>query len=614
MSRNMVEHSDRSAPDIKGDSLNHLTFFHPWVSWAFAFSLPHHPAVISMAKTIPITNGAMIEKNLFRPWGKILGGLFLVGYFFGALGLSPAPRISTSACAEEPSESCVAALSDPLTVDTKNVLSVSGRVLDGRTRLPVEGVEVRLSGLKVYSTEAGLFQFTGGLFRTGSTVLTSRTGYLQGEMLLEAPAGTRHLSLPDLLIFPAGTGEGPHVTGLEARPDGLFLWGMGLQVEWKIKVDWRGNPPGVIAIYGNNELIQEVPAGTETTFWTLDLDRYFSPTSLLHSNLFSVVARTSNGFSSEALRRELVVIPAPGWLRNLASVWPWKISAEQKIGLDFSFPNPEIEGSISIPFLKTFGTKFKNSAGFEYTLGTGQWELFIGAGREAERNTNENVASGVTVSIGKKQISTAVKAGAQGTADAANGITLDRLFAQAQVSGKIPLAKVGLPDLFGPGLSTLLRPIPGLNKLIDAVSIGITGTPSLQTQAVVGIEPEFTFQSLGAIGTLGLEAAYEPELSDLVRARIYLAGKPSFSLQMPGDPFKELRFQVLAGLEVKVWFWVVGPYEVVFIDLVYPDFAVQAKPSIPSRIIQKLEPRPKKSVFSGQILMERAGKARHCWL
>jgi hypothetical protein len=24
--------------------------------------------------------------------------------------------------------------------------------------------------------------------------------------------------------------------------------------------------------------------------------------------------------------------------------------------------------------------------------------------------------------------------------------------------------------------------------------------------------------------------------------------------------------------------------------------------------------RPKKSVFSGQILMERAGKARHCWL
>ena len=70
---------------------------------------------------------------------------------------------------------------------------------------------------------------------------------------------------------------------------------------------------------------------------------------------------------------------------------------------------------------------------------------------------------------------------------------------------------------------------------------------------------------------MGLEAAYEPKMSENLDLRVYVGGEPSVTFGIPGDLLKKIRFKAYAGARIPgVVFQPLDPVEYVFVDVSYP--------------------------------------------
>lgn len=468
--------------------------------------------------------------------------------------------------------------SNIITVDTRGTgtLTVTGRVLNRVTGLGLSGVTVTLAGRSTTTSSSGSFSLANVDLAGGSTFQASASGFLSQTRTVSAPAGVLSVGVGDLSLEPSSTTV-PVVESVTANPEGTYLGSVGANIGFSARVNWNGHAPGSVEWRANGGLmatsvgagpVYEVPA---------DIDNWFTPALRAEANTLSVVAKSSIGVASAPRSHNIAVVPLPPSLERVSGiVLPFTQFSNWQIGLDFSVPEPGFKKTVSLPILGTFGAEVSANGSFDYQLGSGDWEFSLGVGAETEvgkRGRRPNFP-GLTrhprlkLYLGNKEYSGLIAGMAEGVANASQGIVFQSFGGTAEFEGKFELGRFGPLDLFGPGSSTTLGKIPGLEAALRPISILIWLKLGLAGQAEWVLVPDVAFDSFEITGKLGLEASYEPDLK-LAKLKLYAGGEPSATFGGPGDLFRQIGFKAYAGFEASTWvFEFSGKY--VFVDYTYP--------------------------------------------
>ncbi len=451
-----------------------------------------------------------------------------------------------------------------------------GKVRDGLTLEPLEDVQVAVAGLTTQTTAQGEYSFTGVDAESASDITGTKTGYATYLAPLNPPSQNKQI-VRDFEMYPSD-GTKPVITGLRGKYEGISLEGLTVHNEYMATVDWNGTP-GVVEFYANDTLKAVVPGTTHGATAQFNMGTDFPGALSPSANKVRVIAKNNEGVSTDPFEKPVVVIPLPPAIIKFT---PWfsiqkTDNDDIHIALDFSFPKSAIKHVFDLPVIGKFGAEFAANASFDYTISDGDWEAAFGIGAAGGRvkRLQRPTKPGVTRSpkmklyIGKKEITGKIKGGASGTAKVISGITFNEVFVEGSLVLKLELARVGLLDLLGPGLSSVVGRIPGLGNLVKAISIIIYVEPELGGQIVFALEPEFEFDRMEIKGDVGVEAAYEPSLGK-IKMRLYIGGRPGVTFQVPGDLIKELRFRAYAGAEFRWWIITLGPYEYVFVSVTIP--------------------------------------------
>jgi hypothetical protein len=459
-------------------------------------------------------------------------------------------------------------------------LTVSGRVLAAATRQPLSGASVSLAGQNTSTAGDGKFSLANISLASGNTLTASESGFVTHTGTLSVPAGSKTVTSADILLQAAVTGK-PVVTKVEPGLQGLFLSGASLSNDFTASVNWNGLSPGYVRFFANDAQVGGDQTGSGPDYvCTIDMaGASFRPAFDPFANKVKVIAVSSGGQASDSFLAYLRILPVPDPLKLLTGQgWPFTTYLDGHVALDFDFPDPPIKAVLNLPVIGRYGFEFAANASFDYTVTDGDWEAAFGVGAEGKQGKRGRRPSipGLTrypkmkMYIGNKEISGKLEAGERGTATIQKGITFDEVFGHGELEAKLELGRVGLLDLLGPGLSSAVGGIPGLGDLTKTVSVIIYVIPGIDGELTFALQPLFAFDRLEMTGKVGLEAAYEPKLSDDLKLRVYVGGEPSVTLQVPGDLLKDVRFKAYAGAEFDAWFFKIGPIECVFADVTYP--------------------------------------------
>ena len=461
-------------------------------------------------------------------------------------------------------------------------LDLSGRVLDRQTQTGVVDALVSLGSNSCTTGADGRFEFIDISPTDGTALTVSKSGYIAYADVVEVQAGTRQAALEDILLVREEVGK-PVVTRVKAKYNGLFLSSLEIYNEITANVDWNGTAAGKVRFLANGVLVEELEGSTSPFSCRFNMAEYFTPAFKKNANYATVIAVNDSGVESDPVTEYFTIIPIPDPVKLVIPDADTVYFDTKFVGIDFEFPPKPVKHVIDLPVLGKFGAEFAANASFDYTFGDGDWEVAIGAGATAKQGKRGRRpvipmltrTPKVKLYIGNKEISGKLEAGARGTATISRGIIFDEVFGHGEIEAKLELTRYGILDLCGPGLSDMASRIPGLNKLLKNVSIIIYAIPGVEGDLVYVLQPEFDFKSLEFTGKIGIEAAYEPDWK-ICKARIYVGGEPSLTAGFPGDFFKYLRFRAYAGAKLETWIIVVGPYEVVFVDVRIPSDARSA--------------------------------------
>jgi hypothetical protein len=465
-------------------------------------------------------------------------------------------------------------------VDTRdNALTVSGRVRAATGGAAISGAAVSLGGQSATTAAGGTFTLSGVVLANGSTLTVSKSGFVTDNETPNIPAGSQSVTLPDILLQVSVTNR-PAVTKVEPGLKGLFLSGASLNNDFTASVNWNGLSPGYVRFYANDTQVADKTGSGPDYVCTIDMaGASFRPAFDPYANKVKVVAVSSGGQASDPFTAYLGILPVPDPLKFLTGQgWPFTTYLSGQIGLDFDFPNPPLKAVLNLPVIGRYGFEFAANGSFDYTVTDGDWEAAIGVGAEGKQGKRGRRPGipGLTrypkmkLYIGNKEISGKLEAGIRGTATIQKGITFDTVFGHGELEAKLELGRVGLLDLLGPGLSSAVGGIPGLGDWTKTVSVMIYVIPGIDGEITFALQPVFAFETLEMTGKVGLQAAYEPKLSEDLKLRVYIGGEPSVTLQVPGDLLKSVRFKAYAGAEFEAWFFKIGPFEYVFVDVSYP--------------------------------------------
>ncbi len=513
-------------------------------------------------------------------------GLPLLVLWCAAQGLAlPSARADTST-----------ASSATFTVDLQSLaggLAVNGRVRAAQGGAAISGAAVSLAGQNTTTAGDGTFALSGVVLASGNTLTVSKAGYVTRTETASVPAGTKSITLPDIMLQAATAGR-PVVTKVEPRLKGLFLSGASLNNDFTASVNWNGLSPGYVRFFANDLQVADKTGSGPDYVCTIDMaGASFSPAFNPYANKVRVVAVSSTGAASDPFLAYVGLVPLPDPLKLLtAQRWPFTTYVEGHVALDFEFPDPPIKADLDLPVIGRYGFEFAANASFDYTVTDGDWEAAFGFGAEGKQGKRGRrpTIPGLTryprmnLYIGNKKISGKLEAGARGTATIERGITFDQVFGHGELEAKLELGRLGLLDLLGPGLSSMVGGIPGLGSWTKTVSIIIYVIPGIDGEVTFALDPVFAFETLEMTGKVGLEAAYEPKLSEKVKLRVYVGCEGSVTLQVPGDLFKQVRFKAYAGAEFEAWFFTIGPVEYVFVDVTYPPSGAPASAGSKSQI------------------------------
>lgn len=181
-------------------------------------------------------------------------------------------------------------------------ISLSGVVVNGWTKAPITGAEVRVASTNAFTDALGKFEFRG--LPPGSTTLqVSKLGFSPTEFQLTLPESPPQPRLIELLPF----GE-PNIVAIEARgyPGFLhFLEGVPMTVNFDLQVDWGNHPLGTIEYYSTPRFFRREPAGLLNT---LEVD---IGSAIPVGQTLEAIATSSDGAMSRFRAADFLVIPPP---------------------------------------------------------------------------------------------------------------------------------------------------------------------------------------------------------------------------------------------------------------------------------------------------------------
>lgn len=486
----------------------------------------------------------------------------------GALWL-PAAHAATSS-----------AISGPVTVDTQDkAIAVSGRVLDAGSRAPINGATVSLGWQNTSSSGAGMFSFPSVSLNGGNMLTVAKAGYATYTGSVPVPAGAEEVTVQDIVLSVAPAGPKPVVTKVEPALRGLFLSGVTLNNDFTASINWNGVTPGHVRFFVNNVQVEDQTGSGPDYVASLNMGNGpFSPSFSTSGNRVTVQAVGGGGEMSDPFKLYVGILPLPDPIKLITGQgWPFTTFLDGHLGLDYEFPDPPIKTVVTFPVIGRFGFEVAANASFDYTVTDGDWEAALGIGAEGTQGKRGRRPSipGLTrypkmkLYVGNKEISGNIQAGARGTATLQDGITFKKIFGTGDIEAKLELGRVGLLDVV-PGLSTAAGWVPGVGDVLKGVSVIIYVIPGVNGEITFATQPDIHFDTLELTGKVGLEAAYEPKISDDFELRVYIGGEPSVTFGIPGDLFKNVKFRAYAGAEFKAWLLKLGPVEYVFVDVSYP--------------------------------------------
>ncbi len=470
-------------------------------------------------------------------------------------------------------------ISAPFPVDLSSLLgglAVSGRVKDANTGVALSGASVTLARQSAVTTADGGYAFANVALSSGNTLTVSKSGYVSHTETISIPAGAATVTVQDIGL---STGSAPIISRVAAKYDGIFLGGVPVCNTYTAYVNWNGAIPGEVHFFANGQLVGDVTGEKTSYVCEVDMAEKFQPALRVDANTLEVFAISSEGVPSLPVTRNVVVVPLPNaTMQLLPNFSVYAEDSEVHAAVDWSFPEPPIKSTIDLPVVGKFGLEIAANTSFDYTVTDGGWEAALGVGAEGKqgkRGRRPKVEGLIRypkmkLYIGNKEISGNFRGGACGTATVAQGITFDEVFGSGSINAKLELGRVGLPDLFGPGLSTFLGKFPMVSDVVKTVTVLIYVTPGIAGEVIYELQPQFAFKSAELTGKIGVEASYEPDL-EVAKMRLYLGGEPSATFQLPPPLLKQMRFKAYAGVEFEIWLLKLGPYENVFVDKAIPE-------------------------------------------
>ena len=446
--------------------------------------------------------------------------------------------------------------SSSITVDTRTGgdLTVTGRVINAQTNLPVAGASVTLAGLSTTSASNGSFTLVNVNMAGGNTLITSASGLIQQTKTVTAAAGVKSVNVGDIALAP--NTDKPVVEWVKPDLAGLFLYGWNTSTTLRMRVNWNGNTPGQVLVYGKDQLRATLTGAGPEYSTLMPIDSWFVAAGIPGTNHVRVVARTSGASPKEGEKRiDIAVLPIP---QAFAAFYvPGNQSVENYIlKLKVKFPAPAIKKTVNLDVIGEFGGTLQGEGELEYNIRTGEWKVTVGGAGSAAK-----------IIMGSYSADLGIAATGKGTATLANGLTFSDLTLAPSfgLSGEFRLGAWGIPDLAGPGLSSFLTQYKYLRPFIDNVVIVAMVKPSFEGSAELALLPSFNFNHFELTGKAALEGFWEPKVMG-AKARFTLGGEPSISFQYPGDFFKKVGFKAYFSIMGRAFGHEFTPFEAVFVD------------------------------------------------
>ncbi len=454
-------------------------------------------------------------------------------------------------------------------------VTLGGLTLDAQSGQPLTNATVSIGGQSVTTSSNGSYLLNNVSLSSGNTLTITSSGQPTHMETVAVAPGTRQVVVQDVRL-PGPTVAGkPVVTGLRTARQGPFITGLGIKNTYVATVNWNGGTPSAVEFYANTTLAKYLAASGTSYSVPISLDQFYGPSFRFRGNQLTVIARSAGGVESEPVSVNVPVIPLMGLLEHIVSYTDLGHFEEPKIQVGADFPQPPIAALVDLPFLGKFGAEFAFSASVGYDLADGEWEFRLGAGETDEQHEGIPYFKSVPpkkskLFLGEVEVEFKLEAGAHGKATPGGGFAPTELFGHAEIDARFQLGRIGMLDFLGPGASTVIGRVPGLNSIVQGTSIGLWAIPGLEGDLVYQLGPRGGLKSMEVTGAVGIEAAYEPNFGRIVKARFYVGGEPSVTLQYPGNLFKQFRFRCYAGLELDVWLLSLDPIEYVFVDYSYP--------------------------------------------
>lgn len=464
------------------------------------------------------------------------------------------------------------AQSNVFILDTREGAMIRGLVLDGDAPygpyLPLVGAGINVGADVTQSENGGSFEFKVVLDSL-KTIEISAEGYATWTQEIGPEETGGVVDLGTITLRPDDV---PVIRSLELEPDYFFLTGKGQQTTLRVTVNWLEFDPLRIELRENGRLLESISGNEEEAEFSLDLDALFPGGSVRAYTLEVVAFGEEDTGEVESLpsTTELVVFPWPSFLDPLKAK---AVDEGDSIALDFSVATSE--QVVTLPVVGRFGYEFGLGASFDYGLDDGSWEAAIGAsssGRQGKRGRRPKIP-GFTryprpkLYIGNRELEMEVFAKAAGTAGPGSGIQVNEVSGGLSLKARLELARYGLLDLIGAGLTSRVRRVAG-EDFVRNFSVRLDALPEISGQATFAPRWPLDFKEATVDLGLGLEAVYEPKVAGQ-SAKVYLGGKATGTFGLPAPIFRQVNFKGYAGFEVDAWVFSLGG-EYVFLDYTYP--------------------------------------------
>ena len=462
--------------------------------------------------------------------------------------------------------------SNIFTLDTRSGVSVRGVILNGSTlygpHQPLTGASVAIGAANTTSDSRGGFELNTAL-ASQQTASVTAAGYAAWSKAVGPQANGTVLDLGTITLR---SDDKPVVQSLELNPDYSFLAEQGIQATLTATVNWLGYTPKRVELREGTRLLASTPASGTTVQFPLDLDALFPGGSIRSYSLSVTAVGTGAGgeVASMPTVRPLNVFPWPTFLQALQS---YSVMTGHGVALDFSLNTKEHK--VTLPVIGRFGYQFGLGGSFDYTFADASWEAALGvsaSGNRGKSGRRPKIPGFARYDrphfyIGDREIELEIFARAAGKGLPGLGIKMPEISGGMSLSARLELARYGLLDLIGPGLTTTARKVAG-EDFVRNFSVRLDALPEISGEGVFAPRWPLQFKEATLDLGLGLEAVYAPKVGGK-SAKVYIGGKATGTFGLPEPIFRQVNFKAYAGVEVDAWIFNLKR-EYVFLEYTFP--------------------------------------------